>query len=99
MAKSRVSHQSLKSAKRRVPLVVQGIEGKEVAVTGDFTGWSEDGIRLTRDPNGEWRTTLELESGEYQYRLRVDGEWRGVPQAERCVPNPYGSDNALLTVS
>lgn len=99
MAKSQTVQEGRKTAKKRVPLVIQGIEGKDVAVTGDFTGWSEDGVRLTRGPNSEWRATLELEPGEYQYRLRVDGQWRDVPQAERRVPNPYGSENGVLTVS
>ena len=47
---------SSKPLAKRVPIVVK-IEGaKEVAITGDFTGWKEDGIKLVKIPTGEWRT-------------------------------------------
>jgi 1,4-alpha-glucan branching enzyme len=83
---------------RMVPFVIKGVDAKRVSVTGDFSGWSEDGIRLVRGREGEWQTTLELEPGEYQYRLRVDGEWRDDESAERRVANPFGSENDVLEV-
>jgi 1,4-alpha-glucan branching enzyme len=87
-----------KAAKRKVPFAVRGIEASEVAVSGDFTGWSEDGVRLERSPDGEWRTSLSLEPGEYQYRLRVDGRWMDDPGASARIPNPFGTTNAVLKV-
>jgi len=87
-----------KARKRSVPFVVRGVEARDVAVTGDFTGWSADGIRLTKGSDGQWISTLQLEPGEYQYRLIVDGEWRNNGEAERRVPNPYGTENCVLTV-
>ena len=43
-----------KKVARRLPIVVK-IEGaKEVAITGDFMGWKETGIKLSRSPAGEW---------------------------------------------
>ncbi len=87
-----------RTGKRRVPFVVKGIPAREISVTGDFTGWSEDGIRLQKGTDGEWRSTLLLDPGEYQYRLRVDGEWYDNPEAGRRVPNPFGTENAVLTV-
>lgn len=83
---------------RKIPFVVRGIQGQSVSVTGDFTGWSKEGIRLTKGRDGEWRTTLELAPGEHQYRLLVDGEWRDSEGAEKRVPNPFGSDNCVLEV-
>jgi len=29
----------------------------------------------------------------------VDGEWCDDPQAALCVPNPYGTSNAIVTVT
>jgi 1,4-alpha-glucan branching enzyme len=75
------------------------LEGaREVVLTGDFTGWKEEGIKLSKSSAGEWRTTLELVPGEYQYRLRVDGHWKDNPSAKKRVPNPYGSENCVLQV-
>jgi hypothetical protein len=70
-----------------------------VIVTGDFTKWALDQILLARGEDGRWRGSVTLPPGEYQYRLRVDGHWRDHPDAPRRVPNPFGSDNCVLTVS
>jgi len=83
---------------KQVPFVVKLEGAKEVAVTGDFSNWKEEGIKLLKLPTGEWRTTLTLAPGEYQYRLRVDGQWKDHPQAVKRVPNPHGSQNCILVV-
>lgn len=83
---------------RRVTLVVPQLEAADVVATGDFTGWSADGLRLKRRKDGCWSATVSLAPGEHQYRLRVDGEWRNNPGAERRVPNEFGSENDVLVV-
>jgi 1,4-alpha-glucan branching enzyme len=98
MANSIGSQKAVRKAGKKVPFVVKGIEAKSISVTGDFSGWSEDGICLTQGLDGEWQTSIKLEPGEYQYRLRVDGEWRSDPSAHKFVPNPFGSDNCVLEV-
>lgn len=86
-------------ARRTVPLVVRlKDDAKDVAVTGDFTQWSPDGVRLRKVRDGEWAVELDLAPGEHQYRLRVDGQWRDDPAAARHVPNPFGGENCVLTV-
>lgn len=87
-----------KKSARRVPFEVRAAGAREVIVTGDFSAWKEDGIRLKKEGDGLWTTTLQLEPGEYQYRLRIDGEWRDHEQAVERVPNPYGSTNGVLKV-
>lgn len=83
---------------RQVPIVVSAPQAKEVVLTGDFTNWATDRIKLQRFGNGEWMTSLALGPGEYQYRLRVDGEWRDHAAATRRVANPFGSENDVLIV-
>jgi 1,4-alpha-glucan branching enzyme len=85
-------------AKKTVPLVVRIAGVREVAVTGDFTNWSAQGVALSQIRDGEWAVNLDLSPGEHQYRLRVDGEWRDDPAARRHVPNPFGGENCVLTV-
>ena len=89
---------ALPGATREVPFVVRAKGATEVIVTGDFTQWSREGVRLRKGPNDEWRTVLELRPGEYQYRLVVDGNWQEDPQASQKVPNPYGGQNSVLRV-
>ena len=89
---------STQTATREVPFTVRAKGASEVVVTGDFTQWTRDGIRLRKGPNDEWRTVLELEPGEHQYRLVIDGNWQDDPQATKRVPNPYGGHNSVLRV-
>ncbi len=85
---------------RRVTLIAPIPEAVEqVAATGDFTGWSREGIPLKRRRDGAWSTTLDLSPGSYEYRLIVDGQWRNNPGAERHTTNPFGTENDVLVVS
>jgi len=83
---------------RVVPFDVAAPGAMYVEVTGDFTGWVPHGIRLGRHGNGGWRTLLTLGPGEYQYRLRINGEWNDHAEATRRVPNAFGTENCILEV-
>ncbi len=83
---------------RRVPFRVRLDGAREVILTGEFTGWATDRLRLQPASEGEWVAQLELPPGEYQCRLLVDGQWRDVPGLDRRVPNPFGTENAVLVV-
>jgi 1,4-alpha-glucan branching enzyme len=87
-----------KTARKKVILGIHAPDAREVLVTGDFTAWDKEGVRLSRRSNGDWSATVELVPGEYQYRLLVDGEWRDHPESEKRVPNPYGGTNSVLIV-
>jgi len=89
---------AVKSDSRRVPLMVRAPKAQEVRVTGDFTQWTMQGVRLSHDGKGEWRTVLPLVPGEYEYRLLVDGAWQDDAGATERVPNPFGSENCVLKV-
>ena len=77
---------------------IRDLSAREVVLTGDFSGWAPDRFPMRKDPDGVWRTRLHLRPGEYQYRLRIDGEWRDDPQAFRRVPNAFGGENAVMVV-
>ena len=87
------------SALKKVPLRIRAVGAKEVVLTGDFTQWAKDKVRLTPAAAGEWITMLELAPGEYQYRLIVDGEWRDHSEATRRVANSFGTQNCVLIVA
>lgn len=85
--------------KKRVTLVAPIADANEVRATGDFTGWSQEGLRLKRRKDGAWSTTLQLTPGSYEYRLVVDGEWGNNPGAAHRSGNPFGSENDVLVVT
>ena len=86
------------STVKKVPLKVKADGAREVVLTGDFTQWAKDKVRLTPTAGGEWITVLELAPGRYQYRLIVDGEWRDHLEAPK-VGNPFGTQNCILTIA
>jgi 1,4-alpha-glucan branching enzyme len=99
MKTAQVPKGSKTAGAKRVPIEVKADGAQIVAVTGDFNRWAKDGILLTYNGNGTWRTVLQLAPGEYQYRLVVDGEWRDHPAAGKRVPNPFGTENGVLVVT
>ena len=99
MAEPKMLEKRLSSSRRRVSFVAHVPDAKAVSVTGDFTEWSPEGIPLSKGSNGDWQTTLTLDPKEYQYRLRVDGQWSDHAEAAKRVANPFGTENGVLTVS
>ena len=89
---------TVKRTARRVRFMANVSEAKDVRVTGDFNQWVKEGIALSHRGDGQWRTVISLEPGEYQYRLVVDGEWKDHSEATRRVPNSFGTENCVLTV-
>jgi len=84
---------------RLVPVVVRVREGKNVVITGDFNGWTREGVPMKALGDGRYKTQLRLAPGMYQFRLLVDGEWEDDQDAERRVENPFGTHNTILQVS
>ena len=71
-----------------------------VAWCGEFNQWSAEDLRLQRGSDGCWRATVALEPGHsYRYRYLLDGErWENAWQADRYVPNSFGSDDSVIFV-
>jgi Glycogen recognition site of AMP-activated protein kinase len=74
-------------------------KAKTVALVGDFNNWAvEKSIALTKQKDGSFKTTVELESGkEYQYRFLLNGEtWENAWDAPKYVSSPFGGDNSVV---
>ncbi len=69
-----------------------------VLLVGDFTEWQRKAVPLQKQPGGLWKATVSLPVGTYHYRFLVDGQWRDDPECTLRVPNPYGSENAVVVV-
>ncbi|MFI5065563.1 MAG: isoamylase early set domain-containing protein [Streptosporangiales bacterium] len=76
------------------------VQASSVALCGEFNGWSAHDIRLERGGDGCWRAGVALEPGRtYRYWYLLDGErWENAWQADRYVPNPYGSTDSVVVV-
>jgi len=71
---------------------------REVRVAGEFNDWRPETTPLIKTKDGDWVVRLMLRSGEYEYRLVVDGRWIEDPEADQRAVNPYGGFNSVLRV-
>lgn len=46
-----------------------------VCIVGDFNGWRDGELPMTRNEEGYWTARLALPTGDYRFRYRADGEW------------------------
>lgn len=69
---------------------------ENACVCGDWDDWQPN--HTMRQENGDWKYTLTLERGkEYQFRYLVNGEqWVNDPDADKYVPNAFGSENSVV---
>jgi len=70
---------------------------KEVQLVGSFNKWDP-----TASPMGRVGQTFMTElpipiNGFYAFRYIVDGKWLNDLNADNYVPNPFGSDDAILS--
>ena len=74
-------------------------QAKKVGLGGDFNNWKADKNPLKKDATGNWKTSLKLKGGRYQYRYLVDGVWQNAQEPVECVPNAFGSWNCVVEVA
>lgn len=87
------------NSRREVTFTYFAPEAATVLVAGDFTKWESSPIRLVKETGGQWKATVALKPGKYQYRLLVDGNWQNDPACPEVQPNEFGSQNCVLSVA
>lgn len=73
-------------------------QAHSVTLAGTFNNWDTDRTPLRKDTGGEWKTTIWLPKGRYEYRFVVDGQWMSDPKAKGDIANPFGTNNSVLIV-
>ena len=84
--------------RKRIYFKIEAPDADTVHLCGDFNDWAPEARPLKRNQKGEWTGYLQLEPGTYQYRFRVNGEWRNRPDVD-LAPNPFGGQNCVLEVA
>jgi len=74
-------------------------EAQTVELVGNFSDWETNPISLKKGKDGTWKATVTLEPGTYEYRFKVDGQWRNDPDCPRRTTNPYGEENCIREVA
>jgi len=88
-----------KSNKRRITFSLTEDNAVQVALAGDFNNWNQTSHLMKKNKKGIWEKTVLLDSGRYEYKFLVDGQWRSDPQNEQVCRNSFGSLNNVLMIS
>lgn len=83
---------------KRVQFEFPAPEASEVYLAGDFNGWDTAAHPMSKDKDGRWKASLDLEPGRYEYRFIENGEWKNDPACSSCVANEFGSLNCVKVV-
>ncbi len=72
-------------------------EAESVQIVGSFDDWQAHPMRRLKDDR--FMIMRYLKAGErYEFRYLVNGDtWINEAEAESYTPNPYGSDNCVVT--
>jgi 1,4-alpha-glucan branching enzyme len=87
-----------KEKSKKVNFSLLAPHAESVNVVGDFNNWNTISHPMKKDKKGLWKISLNLDSGTYQYRFFVDGEWQSDPNCMDCVENPFGTLNCVKKV-
>ncbi len=71
---------------------------EEVCLSGEFNQWNSMAAKMKQDQDGNWRISLKLAPGRYEYRFLVDGNWENDPKVAEYVPNAFGTWNCVFEV-
>jgi 1,4-alpha-glucan branching enzyme len=75
-------------------------EATQVTLVGDFNQWNTSETPMKKMKNGDFTVTLELACDqEYRFRYLIDSsQWENDWQADKYVPNCYGSDDSIVSI-
>jgi len=68
---------------------------QQVFLVGDFNGWRQGELAMTRETGGYWRATIRLPSGDFRFRYCADGEWYPDYAAFGLDVAPHGHDSVV----
>jgi 1,4-alpha-glucan branching enzyme len=77
------------------------VQGKEVALLGDFNNWNSTDTQLKKQKSGTFKATVELPVGqELQFRYLIDGaNWINDEAADKYVPSGVSADlNSVVVI-
>lgn len=86
------------AGKKKVEFKFRAPEGtKRICLAGDFNNWNLESHVLKR-MGQEWKISIQLPAGEYEYKFLVDGVWYNDSNAVHQVSNVWGSENSVILV-
>jgi 1,4-alpha-glucan branching enzyme len=66
-----------------------------VHIAGDFNGWRQGELPMTRAGDGYWLAKMRLPVGEFKFRYCADGAWYADYAAFGVEPGRFGMDSVV----
>mgnify|MGYP001767302650 CR=1 FL=1 len=98
MAKSRIQGTIDRSLARDIEFSFYAPLAQKVTVAGSFNKWDMTGSALRKSKDGNWKGTVKLKPGRYEYRFLIDGRWENDQKSVPCVMNDQGTYNCIIEV-
>ena len=70
-------------------------DARQVTLAGDFNGWQENCLTMSKSDDGWWQCRLGLAPGCYQFRYLADGQWYTDYAAFGIEKCPYGWNSVV----
>ncbi len=87
-----------KKTHKNVEVSFYSPEAMNVYVAGEFNGWNTRSLAMKKDKDGVWRLKINLLPGRYEYKFFADNTWiESLPGIE-TIPNPFGTQNFVISV-
>jgi 1,4-alpha-glucan branching enzyme len=68
---------------------------RQVFLVGDFNGWRQGELAMTREASGYWRATMCLPTGDFRFRYCADGDWYADYAAFGLDVAPHGHNSVI----
>jgi 1,4-alpha-glucan branching enzyme len=86
------------SAMKQIEFTFYAPEAKKVYIAGTFNDWNPKLMLMKKGKDGTWRILIKLSPGKHEYKYIVDGTWAADSSGAEVVPNPYGTNNCVISV-
>ena len=93
-----VSKTAARPVEKPIDFLLQVPHANSVVVAGAFNNWDASRTPLRKGQDGNWKVTVWLPPGRYEYRFVADGQWLSDPNAKESVQNQFGTTNSVVAV-
>ena len=84
--------------RKRIIFSFSSENAQEVLLVGDFNQWDPKSHPMKKNDHGEWQKILMLKPGTYEYKFKVDGEWRTDEKNPLTCENCFGTKNNFVLI-
>ena len=82
-----------------IEFVYEAPGAKEVYLAGSFNSWDPHALLMKRNKLGQWKTSVKLVPGRYEYKFVADGNWSMDPRCTEVTVNGEGIRNCVISVA